>query len=177
MKSVLNFSMVLMMSAVLVAGCDKDDDNGGTTVNQQDKDFVRMAAMSNFAEISAGAIAADKAQNDGIAAYGQMMVTEHTTASQQLKTLASGLTLNAPDSLDAQHVALKDSLMSLNGIAFDSVYIMSQVRDHQNAITLFQNEANSGSHQALREFAESMIPHLQEHFEMADSLANVIRVD
>ena len=173
MKRGAGICMAIALATLVIAGCDKDDDDDATTVNQTDIDFVRMASMSNFAEISAGAIAANKAENEAIADYGQMMVTEHTTASQQLKALASTLGLYAPDSLDAAHVALKDSLMTLTGPQFDSVYINSQVRDHQLAITLFQNEANSGNHQDLRNFAETMLPHLQEHLEHADSLANV----
>ena len=131
--------------------------------------------MGNYAEITAGQTAANKAQDSAIADFGRMMVADHTDAGQQLKTLVSSFSdvdsTSISDSLDAEHMALKDSLMSLTGSQFDSVYIQSQVRDHIKTISLFQSEANSGTNTNLKQFANNLLPKLQMHLQMADSLA------
>ena len=171
-RKIITCLTILAVSAAVLAGCDKDDDDDGdgTGTNETDVQFVTMASMSNYAEIKAGQVAANKAQNQGVKQFGQMMVTDHTTASTQLKTLATQLGLQAKDSLDEAHVRLMDSLNTLSGIAFDSVYISSQVVDHQKAIALFQNQAENGRNSELKKFAGDLLPHLEIHLHHADSL-------
>lgn len=158
-----------MSVLVLATGCDKDDDDND--VNSTDRNFAMMAAMANHAEIDAGTLASSKAVNPGIRAFGQMMVTEHGMSRTELQTMAQSLNVYAPDSLDAEHVALKAQLMTLSGRAFDSVYINSQVRDHQRTIALFEDEDDDGNNDMLEDYARKTLPHLRMHLAHADSLA------
>jgi putative membrane protein len=175
MKKLRLFPLVIGIVVSFVA-CDKDDDDDDNAVyNQQDKNFAMMAAMNNYAEIDAGQTASTKGLNTGIKEFGAMMVADHTTAGQQLKSITGGLGLYSPDSLDAKHVALKAQLAQLTGRAFDSVYIHAQVDDHQATIDLFEDEANDGKQQDLKSFANTKLPVLRMHLEHADSLANLYR--
>jgi Predicted outer membrane protein len=165
-----------MLSVGIFTGCDKDDDdnnNNNNGVNNTDREFTVMASMSNYAEIQAGQLADNKAQNEGIDDFGEMMVEDHTNAGNQLKSIASELSLQVKDSLDAEHVLLMDTLQTVTGRAFDSVYIHSQVRDHHKAIALFQNEAQNGQNMKLKKFANDLLPKLQMHLHHADSLSKV----
>jgi putative membrane protein len=152
--------------------CDKDDDDDNMDLNNTDREFVLKASLSNYAEIDAGQLAVTKAEEDGVEMYGQHMVTDHSLAKAELETIAASLGLRSPDSLDARHVALKAVLMSLSDRAFDSAYIISQVQDHQEAIDLFENEADDGDNSQLRNYANGKLPHLRRHLQMADSIAN-----
>jgi putative membrane protein len=167
------YAWATLLFAFAFCSCDKNDDNNnnGNNINSTDRDFVLNASMANTAEINAGQLASTKANDEGIKDFGQFMVTEHGTSKTQLKNLADSLQLQAPDSLDAEHVALGAQLLTLDGRSFDSVYIHSQVTDHQKTINLFQNEINNGNNSRLKDFANSQMPHLQEHLNMADSLA------
>jgi putative membrane protein len=161
-----------LLISIAFVSCDKEDDNNKSTdVNSTDKDFVMHASMANRAEIDAGQLAATQATDGSIMNFGQFMVTEHNAAKAELTGLADSLQLQAPDSLDAEHVTLGAQLLTLDGRAFDSVYIHSQVTDHQKAIDLFQNEINNGNNSRLKNFANSQMPHLQQHLHIADSLA------
>jgi putative membrane protein len=174
MKKLRTFPILIGLTVSLIA-CDKDDEEETETYNQQDKNFAMMAAMSNYAEIDAGQTATTKGLNPGIKAFGSMMVTDHTNAAMKLKPITSSLGLYAPDSLDAKHVALKSQLATLTGRAFDSVYIHSQVEDHQAAIDLFEDEASEGKQQDLKNFANETLPNLRMHKAHADSLANLYK--
>jgi len=160
----------MFLAAFAFAGCDKDDDDNND-INGTDRDFAMRAAMGNYAEIDAGQAAATKASDGEIKAFGQMMVTDHSGAGAELKSIASSLGLYAPDSLDAEHVALKAQLNGLSGRAFDSVYIHAQVKDHQKTIALFEQESRDGDHSQLVNFANKTLPHLREHLDKANSLA------
>jgi putative membrane protein len=161
--------LLSIMAACIIWSCNKDDDDDNGT-NGTDTDFVLKTSMGNTAEIDAGQLAATKGLNTGVRMFGQMMVTDHNLANTRLDSIALNLSLHAPDSLDAEHVALKSKLMSLSGRAFDSVYITSQVADHQKTIALFENEADKGKNGQLRNYANSLLPNLRMHLHMADSL-------
>jgi putative membrane protein len=166
--------LALGLSALVFAGCDKDDDddNNDQGVNSTDIEFAMRASMANYAEIGAGQLASTKALAPGVMDYGEMMVTDHTDALADLRDITDDLNLYAPDSLDAAHVTLMAELDGFSGREFDSAYIHSQVMDHQNAIQLFQNLVNNGNNSRLRNYASSMLPHLNLHFQKADSIAN-----
>lgn len=169
MKKILLIAVV----AVAFVSCDKDDDdnNNGNNINSTDRDFAMSATMANTAEISAGQMAVSKGTNTNITGFGQMMVSDHGTARTDLHTIANDLRLYAPDSLDAQNMALAAQLSTLSGRPFDSVYIHSQVKAHQLAILLFQNEINNGTNNRLRTYANDQMPHLQMHLQSAQSIA------
>lgn len=166
-----------MSSVVLFAACDKEDDDtdNGKSVNTTDQQFTMMASMGNQAEIETGQLAATKGTNALVKAYGQQMVMDHTPVAPELDSIASSLGLSSPDTLDAEHKALKQTLTTLTGKAFDTTYISSQVRDHQKMIALFEQETASGQNTRLKNFAAKHLPHLRMHLAKADSIRNVIK--
>jgi putative membrane protein len=77
--------------------------------------------------------------------FGQQIVTDHTTAQDDLKTLGNNLNAAVSDSVDSMHASMMDTLKTLTGRSFDSVYIMRQIKDHQTVITNSQQEISSGN--------------------------------
>lgn len=161
--------MAGLMAAVLTA-CDKDDDNG-SNLNATDEMFLTQVSMGNNAEIMAGGLAASKANAASVKSFGSLMVSEHTTAQIDLENLADDLNRNLPDTVDAEHQALMQRLNSLSAAMFDTAYINSQLKDHQKMIDLFQNEINNGSHQSVKNYATKYLPHIQMHYNKADSIS------
>lgn len=165
--------MILMGSllAVLFTACDNDDDDNNTNqLNSQDQTFMAQAAMNNRAEIRAGQIASTRGNTAMVRSFGQQMVTEHTQAQSQLMSISSSTGYAVMDTIDAAHQQLMTQLNSLSGRAFDSVYIRSQVTDHQNAMTLFQAEISSGQHQQVKSYATTYLPIITMHHHKADSI-------
>jgi putative membrane protein len=161
--------MALMLAlTVMSVSCNKDDDEDA--VSQTDQNFMMKAAYANNAEISAGQMAATKANSSAVASFGQTMVTDHTVAKTELISIAGQMGMTLPQGLDSMHQALANQLSMLMGMAFDSTYINSQVMDHQAAIQLFQSEASNGNDSRLRDYAQKYLPKLQMHLQMADSV-------
>ena len=164
--------LALMVGGLFVIGCDKDDDDidNSNVLNQTDQTFISKAYTNNATEIELGQLAAIS-DNDSIADFGQMMVTEHTSANVQLKAMADSLAVSVSDSLDAAGQALRTQLQGLTGREFDSVYIKSQVTMHQEAIRLFNEEITNGQHVRVKSYANSLLPTIVNHKVMADSIA------
>jgi putative membrane protein len=167
--------LLFAFTSFTMVSCEKDDDeddDDGAVYNATDAKFVSLASLSSYAEIAEGRAASENAGDTAVASFGEMMVTDHTASGQQLKGIASGIGLQTSDSLDVAHRMLLDSLSAMTGMAFDSVYINSQIRDHIQAISLFEDEATNGKHEQLKSFATRMLPHLNDHLTRAQTLAS-----
>jgi len=139
-------------------------------VRVDDKKFLRDAAMGGLEEVELGKLAAEKGGIDAIKQFGQKMVDDHTKAGEDLKQVASAENINIPDALDAKHQARIDKLSKLSGAAFDRAYIKDQVKDHEQDVREFQNDAQNGNDTAVKEFASRNLPTLQQHLTMAKDL-------
>ena len=172
----MNLKQVLIASSIVAVSfmaCDDDDNDVDTskTLNNTDRVFMTNANLSNNAEIGAANLAITKAESQAIKDFAQMMLTEHTTAQNDLKTLGTNVNYAITDSVDDAHKAMLDSLGTLEGRVFDSVYIRGQVADHQTAVGIYQAETGGGQHMDVKNYANLYLPKIQSHLQMADSLS------
>lgn len=96
--------------------------------------FVNEMAIAGMTEIQLGKIAAERATNPDVKAFGQMMVKDHTQASNELKEIASQLKLQLPNTLDKKHQDLVDRLSKLQGAEFDREYMKAMVPGHEEVL-------------------------------------------
>ena len=163
--------LTVSIGTVLFCACKKDNNN---SLNSTDQNFMTQVAIGNNAEIQAGQLAATKSSNSAVQAFGQMMVMEHGQAQTDLKTLGSKVGRTISDTVDATHKQLMTTLSNLSGDNFDTAYINSQIRDHQNTLNVFQTEINSGNQSDVKAYASKYLSHIQEHLRMADSVSLLI---
>jgi putative membrane protein len=166
--------ILLFIAASMPSGCSKSDNHSGNSLNSNDKQFLVSASYSNVDEVDAGTLASTKAGNAGVKGFGQMMMTDHWIAEDELKNLADSLQVPVPQQPDSVHQAIKQTLIGLSGMTFDTTYLHGQINDHQNTIALMQNEINSGQNTAVTNYARKYLPKIQMHLMMADSLMMVV---
>lgn len=166
----LHYYLLLLIFCVGAVSCSDDDDNGNpidNEISEQDREFARDATFSNRAEIEMGELAAAKGNIEAVRAFGQMMVTEHTTAQNRLETIADSLDIAIPDTLKTEHQTMHEQLSALDGEAFDSAYIVSQVVAHEQAEQIFEKQDDEGENDALEDYAELNLPHIRMHLDRA----------
>jgi putative membrane protein len=134
-----------------------------------DQTFITKAIQANLAEISVGQLAGTKGTTDAVRSYGQLLVTDHTKANEKATTLATAAGVTPPTAADAGGKKLYDKLSGLSGAAFDRAFVGAMVKDHKQAIKLFNKEANSGT-SPIALFAKDTVPTLQGHLKTAQSL-------
>ncbi len=137
------------------------------TLSRDDLAFARAAASSGAAEVAAGHLALSKAASQQARKFAQMLVDDHMLANEELRRVAqaNGIPLQiAPTQSQQEQLHV---LEGLNGPAFDRAFAGNQVTDHELAIALFEREAQSGTDEQLRSFAEKTLPTLQQHLQMA----------
>nr|WP_281430552.1 DUF4142 domain-containing protein [Acetobacter pasteurianus] len=63
-----------------------------------------------------------------------------------------------------------DTLHGLHGESFVRQYREDQITAHENALSLFQRYAKNGDNPALKKWAASTVPTLEEHLRLAKNL-------
>ena len=139
-----------------------------------DHKFAEEAASGGAAEVEMGKLASEKASNDKVKQFGQRMVTDHSRAGNELKTLANKKNMTLPDSPDAKSKAMMDKISKLSGAAFDKAYMQDMVKDHQKDVAEFQKESSNGADPDLKNWAATTLPTLQEHLRMAKEALSAV---
>lgn len=140
-------------------------------------DFMTQAASNGMLEVEAGRLAQQKGLMQEVKDYGQTMVNDHTTANNQLKTLASQLNIILPDSMSQEHLDQLQSLRDKNGAEFDREYMDLMVSSHENAISLFEDASNNMENAEVKRFATTTLPVLRQHHARANQLNETLDSD
>jgi putative membrane protein len=139
-----------------------------------DTDFAKEAAEGGMAEVKLGQLAQDKGSSDAVKDFGKRMVTDHTQASDQLRSIAKEKSIDIPAELNKHDQKTYDQLSKLSGDEFDRAYAKDMVKDHRDDIDLFQREAGGGQDGTLKSFASSTLPTLQDHLKMAKDMLKTV---
>lgn len=134
-----------------------------------DREFVERAAKSSMSEVLISRVAVERTTNPEVKHFAQMIIDDHTSASEQLATLAStrGLALPAKD-------PNPDRWEKRDAKDFDKDYVDKMVSDHKDVVKLFENQANKGEDADTVAFARKQLPKLQKHLEQALDLKRML---
>ncbi|MBV9552989.1 MAG: DUF4142 domain-containing protein, partial [Alphaproteobacteria bacterium] len=138
----------------------------GPPTASSDQDFINQAMGMNASEIGLGRLAKGKAAARSVKALASRMVTEHTHANQQLASLAKRLKIEAAPPPDQP----PPDLLTASGPDFDKMYIGQMIKAHQDAIALFESEANNGQDARVKHWARSTLPTLRHHLHEAETI-------
>ncbi|HYM72608.1 MAG TPA: DUF4142 domain-containing protein [Stellaceae bacterium] len=135
-------------------------------VASSDQQFIDMALGMGNSEIGMGRLARGKAASHAVKALAGRMVAEHTRANQRLTALAKHLKITASPPSDQP----PPELVAATGPDFDKQYIEMVIKSHQDAISLFESEANGGQDPRAKRFAHGMLPTLRRHLHEAEAI-------
>jgi putative membrane protein len=147
-----------------VAGADEK--GGG------DARFVATASGAGLAEVNFGMLAVRHAASADVRKFAQTMVDDHTRANRELNTLASEKRFAVAAEMDREHQTLFQKLARLDGSAFDREYMEGQVKDHEAAVKLFEDESKGGSDEQLKAWAGKTLPNLRDHLKTAKEVCD-----
>jgi putative membrane protein len=134
---------------------------------------MMKAAQGGQAEVALGQLAQAKATDSQVKAYGQMLVTDHSKANDDLMSIARTKSVTLPSDMSAAQKSTKDRLDKQTGAAFDRAFMNQMVRDHQNDIKEFE-QASKSSDPDVKAFAEKALPTLRHHLEEAQRIVKTL---
>jgi putative membrane protein len=135
-----------------------------------DARFVCDASAAGLAEVNFGMLAEKRAANAEVRRFAHRMVTDHSKANAELLRLANEKKWEPAPTMDRQHQAGFDRLSQMTGRNFDRAYVESQVKDHEKAVSLFENASKNAEDSQLKAWASRTLPTLRDHLKMARDL-------
>ena len=151
-------------------------DKGDAVITGGDLAFVIDAAPGGLGEIELGKLAAAKAQNADVKAFGQKMVEDHSKVIEDLKALMIQKKVLLPSDVMPTHIELTDKLSKLSGADFDREYVKAMVANHEKDVTAFNSVANGATDADVKAFATKTLPTLKMHLEMIKGMADKMNV-
>ena len=156
----------LVIASALLVACAA----ASAAPSAMDTDFVTKAGQAGLAEVAAGRMAEQQGQSAATKSFGKRMVADHTKAGDALKVAAEKSGAKVPTTMSDEQKQAGEKLAGMKGDAFDKAYADQMVKDHEEAVALFEKESTSGSDSDLKAFAGMTLPTLQEHLKMAKAL-------
>jgi predicted outer membrane protein len=142
--------------------------NGGRAVYSATGEMVPGAVSGTLAGAGIGALVGGPV---GAAVGAGIGATAGAATSRDVAaTGAISGPMQLPVQLDAEKTQMLNELASTSGRQFDRLYGQYQRMAHQQALGLYQTYAQSGTDPALRQFATSVVPHLEHHYAEARRL-------
>jgi len=166
-QALLLVPFALLASPLVTAQDKKTDDKKPF----DDSEFVMKAASDGMHEVELGKLAAANGKSDAVKKFGQQMVTDHGKANEELKTAAKEAGLKVPEKLSDEHQKEVDKFKDLKGADFDKKYAEHMVKDHEEAVALFQRATKEAKNPAVKTFATKTLPVIQSHLEAAKKLS------
>lgn len=142
-----------------------------------DASFVDSAGRAGMLEVQASQLALERSPSTDVKNFARQMVADHTKAGNELQKIAARKGIRVPAAAEVNPEL--QTLTNKQGREFDVAYVAAAgPAAHQQAVRLFQQEADSGRDPELKAFARSTLPVLQRHLTMAHKLAtSVARTD
>jgi len=132
--------------------------------------YVTNAAIGDLYEIQSSQLALQRSQSQGVRAFAQQMIADHTMTSNQLRPLAQQAGVSVPSALDARRQEMMQNLQSASADDFDDRYIDQQTAAHQEALTLHRGYADRGDNAQLRTLAGQVAPRVEQHLQHIQQL-------
>ena len=141
-----------------------------TPLSKADSNFVMEAAVGGLMEVKAGQVAQQNAQSQRVKDFGNMMVTDHSKANDELKSYASGHGITVPDSLPKAKQKEIDAMSKMKGSAFDKHYVSMMVQDHQKDVAEFKKQSTGARDDQLKTWVTNTLPVLQKHLDSIQAI-------
>jgi putative membrane protein len=152
----------------------KADKPAAAKTVSMDQKFADKAAQGGLAEVDLGNVAKQNGANETVKQFGDRMVTDHSKANDELKSLAQQKNWTLPTKPSASDMSQKDRLAKMNGAAFDKAYMRDMVQDHEKDVKVFEKCASSCTDPELKAWAAKTVPTLKDHLKMAEDGAKQV---
>jgi putative membrane protein len=141
-----------------------------------DANTAAILLMSHNVVLAAARVATTRAQNRDVKLLARNLVTDHTTMNTTLSRLLASIELTPREDdvtrlLRDQGAARRDTLRTLSGRSFDSAYVATEVRYHQELLVAIDRVfVPSVRNARLRDYVSSMRPTIAGHLALAEQL-------
>src|SRR6516225_8442502 len=150
---------------------------GAVTTSDRDASrFIKDAWRDNETQISIGQVGALKAQNTNLKSFSEKVAQERTRANLDLQSLAQKYNVNTEPTGSPPRELTK--LENQNGgVKLDQQLATELLRGHQKDITKFEKASTQIQEADVKQYIDTMLPKLNDHFQQAQTVARSVGVE
>jgi putative membrane protein len=146
-------------------------DLGAAALSPVDKLFLANAAATGLAEVEAGRLALQKADNPKVKDFARHVIREYTRLNEELRQIAAEKGIGIDREVHGEPRDDLQRLRALSGEEFDAAYVRSfGFEGHKKATALFERQIREGRDAQLKRLAEKALPELRDQHAMAEYL-------
>jgi putative membrane protein len=146
-----------------------------TPLDEKTGTFVTKAADAGMTEVECGQLAQQKATNERVKAFAQMMVNDHSKANEDLKSIAAQKNFQLPNSISPKHQEHKDDLNKKSGADFDKAYMKMMVDGHKDVVDLLEKAEKEATDADVKNFATQKLPTIKMHLDSAKAIQKALK--
>jgi len=143
------------------------DPNGPTAPHSDDPTFMMSAAHSDQNEIQLSKLALEKGATGMAKTHADMMITDHTKSTADLKAIADKKNVKLPTDMDAEHKAIADQMRKLSGKELEKKFMDQMVTDHQKTLNTMAAHQAMTQDTDLQTFITKTTPVIEKHLTMS----------
>jgi putative membrane protein len=163
------FGVVISLLVLSLAGANCQAQSNGSDA---DKNLLLRIAQANDAEIQLARLAEQRGQSSAVKQFAEKMVRDHGgAAAEDIGKVVNTMGVDKNIRPNAEQQQTMQRLSNLKGAEFDQAYSQAMVKDHQEVIGMFEQASNS-SNADLKKLAQTLLPVLRMHLELAQKLPN-----
>ena len=191
MRIARRMTVLAAVGLIVAAGCGpdadvEDDAAAGTETTPapvapgagqlDDADIAAVVVAANSIDVSYGEIARERATDERVKQFAEMMITDHTAVNQSAGELVArlGVTPTQNDvsrSLESSAATTRESLLTKSGAEFDRAYIENEIAYHRAVLSALDETLIPGAtNEELKQTLVGVRPAFQAHLEHAESL-------
>jgi putative membrane protein len=135
-----------------------------------DGKLIRDVITDNLLEVRLSQIAEQRATNPSVKQFAQRMVNDHSQLQSEWMAMASSNGMSVNPQLDNTDRAKVAQLSRLSGAEFDRAYMDLMIQNHQNAVSLLQNQGQYAQSAPVRARIANDLPLVQQHLGLAQQV-------
>lgn len=186
--------IIMTCAALALAACNESRRGNDSNVNEPrneaaaeanedkfvgeteaDAEFTYDVVASNYGEIKLAELANQRSRNKEVKSVAQMLLTDHTAALNELKTIAQAKAISIP--VEERETAEKkiDNLADKSGEEFDKDWTNEMLEMHEEGIEKFENRLEDTEDPELKAYISKTLPVLKKHREELEALQEKLK--
>lgn len=183
MKKTLSTLMIMMCTCEFQAcnsttknqSADTPTDNNAITVSEDDSKFAVLAGDFNIDEVEVSYFVQDRLSNPKVKELAAMLIKEHAKINEQLMAISMKKKIPVSTSLNGKGQQAESDISQNEGSAFDKAYVVQMIKDHEDAIKLFEDAADDVNDAELKDFVTKNLPTLKKHLDALNGINDALK--
>lgn len=141
--------------------------NFKTNSKKDDAAFLVNATVLNLSTIELAQLTQQKSTNDDLKSFAKMLEKDHQASIKEITNLATSKFMIIPKSMSDDGKTNFKELTNLSTVEFEKSYTNLMVKEHQEAIILFDKASTESKDNEIKALAAATLPKLRQHLDIA----------